>query len=174
MEPDSFDGQNRSHRSHYPRFRQIPHYYGDIVRILLLGAAILMLAGAPFYTIVLQEALPFLVPGAIVAVALAALTSPRSRFVMRLDAVVSGVGAVAFEYWALATYHGNFPIEFTLRQIIALICMFAFYYSLKTLRGMINGDVGSEAAFSDTELTDEELMRRDGFVTPEAIDEDTV
>ena len=174
MIKDSSGVTNRTHRSHYPSFRQIPHYYGDVVRMLLLGAAMLMLAGAPFYTVVLADVLPFLVIGAIVAVALAALTSPRSRLIMRLDAVASGVGALVFEYWALASYHGNFPIEFVLRQIVALIFMFAFYYSLKTLRAMISGAIdtnGSPSIYSSG--TDEELMAEDGFTsTPD--DEETL
>lgn len=129
------------------------------MRMLLLGVAVLMLAGAPFYTSVLGTVLPLLVVGSILLVALAALTSPSNPFVMRLNAVAAGVGAIVFEYWALASYQKTFPIEFALKQIIALLCMFAFYYSLKTLRAMINGLVPSQSG----PMSEAQIMEADGF-----------
>lgn len=130
---------------HYPRFEQIPHYYGDGVRMLFLAAAIMMLGGAPFYTDTLSLRLPYLIVGAVIAVALAAATSPWSPRAMRLNAIASGIGAVIFEYWALWYYQSSTPLEFVLRQAIALIFMFAFYFSLKTLRAMLTGTMGKEA-----------------------------
>ncbi|MEK7601791.1 MAG: hypothetical protein AAB480_04640 [Patescibacteria group bacterium] len=145
------------YRPHYPRFEQIPHYYGDAVRMLFLVAAVVMLGGAPFYADMLKQQLPFLIAGAAVMVMLAATTSPWSVMVMRLNAVVSGVGAVVFEYWALMNYQTGTPVEFALRQAIALMCMFAFYFALKTLRSMLMGTVGKEADL--TEFEDNETKR---------------
>lgn len=127
---------------YYPRWRDIPHYYGDIVRMLFLAAAILMLVGAPFYTDDLKTQLPFIVIGAIVLVALAALTSPRSPLVMRLNAGAAGAGVVIYEIWALWGYGISTAIDFALRQIPAVIFIFAFYFALKTLRAMLMGMVG--------------------------------
>src|SRR3990167_7666953 len=119
------------YRPHYPRFEQIPHYYGDVVRMLFLVAAVVMLGGAPFYADMLKQQLPFLIVGAAVMVMLAATTNPWSVMVMRLNAVVSGVGAVVFEYWALTNYQPGSPIEFALRQVIAPISGSAFSFPRK-------------------------------------------
>jgi hypothetical protein len=182
MHHDEQDGSVNRYRLHYPRFEQIPHYYGDVVRVLLLGTAVIMLGGAPFYADALTQQLPYLIVGAVIAVALAALTSPRSVFVMRLNAIASGVGAVVFEYWALWYYQSGSIIEFTLRQVIALLCMFAFYYGLKTLRSMLMGDLGRQAdpaEFEDetTEAEDEidsfdEPAPEDGLGHTPAVEDD--
>ena len=137
------------YRPHYPRFEQIPHYYGDVVRGLFLASVLIMLGGAPFYADMLIQQLPFLIVGAAVMVILAATTNPWSVMVMRLNAVISGVGAVVFEYWALTNYQTGSPVEFALRQAIALMCVFAFYFALKTLRSMLMGTVGKEADLSE-------------------------
>lgn len=139
------------YRPHYPRFEQIPHYYGDVVRMLFLAAAVVMLGGAPFYADMLKQQLPFLIVGGAVMVMLAATTSPWSVLVMRLNAVVSGVWGVVFEYWALMNYQTGTPLEFALRQVIALMCVFAFYFALKTLRSMLMGTVGKEADLTEFE-----------------------
>ena len=65
------------YRPHYPRFEQIPHYYGDVVRGLFLASVLIMLGGAPFYADMLKQQLPFLIVGAAVMVILAATTKPR-------------------------------------------------------------------------------------------------
>ena len=57
----------------------VPHYYGDIVRQLLISAAALVLLGAPFYAEDLRAELPFEIMGAIVFVALGALLNPHSK-----------------------------------------------------------------------------------------------
>lgn len=127
---------------YYPRWRDIPHYYGDVVRMLLLGTTVLMLVGAPFYADDLPSELPFIVAGAVAFVALAALTNPRNKMVMRLNAAVSGAGAVLFELWALGGYGTSEALAFVLREVPAVLLFFAFYFSLKTLRAMIMGMVG--------------------------------
>ena len=156
------------YRPHYPRFEQIPHYYGDVVRALLLCAAVVMLAGAPFYSNALDQQLPYLIVAGVVAVALAAVTSPWSTFVMRLNAVAAGAGAVVFEYWALWYYRSDTPLEFALRQAVALICMFAFYFALKTLRSMLTGSVGKEADLTEFEEDEvvEAKQEMDSFEEP--------
>lgn len=127
---------------YYPRWRDIPHYYGDAVRMLLLGTTVLVLVGAPFYADDLTSELPFIVAGAVVFVALAALTNPRNKMVMRLNAAAAGAGAVLFELWALGGYGTSDALAFVLRQLPAVLLFFAFYFSLKTLRAMIMGMVG--------------------------------
>jgi hypothetical protein len=131
--------------SHLPRLEQIPHYYGDIVRILFLGMTVIMLGGAPLYADALTQQIPFIVAGAVILVALAALTNPRGLLIIRLDAVFAGVIAVVYETWALWGYESGSSIEFVVREIPALMGMFAFYFALKTLRAMLLGNIGKSS-----------------------------
>lgn len=114
----------------------VPHYYGDIVRQLFIAAAAFLLVGAPFYASDLPAELAFDVLGALVLVCLAAFTSPQGRMILLADTVVAGVGMLIFEYWALANYQTTPIVAVILRQAIALIFLFAFYFAGKTLRGL--------------------------------------
>lgn len=120
----------------YSRLTSIPHYYGDVVRALLLGGAALMLIASPLYATSLRTEFPFEVLGAFFAVCFAALTNPRSLWVMVGDAVLAGIGALIFSAWGLIGYDTINPVAFVLRLAIAVICLFAFYYSVKTIRAM--------------------------------------
>ncbi len=135
------------------RWSQVSHYYGNVVRQLLVVAAVLLLIGAPFYSDNLATELPFIVIGAIILVCISALTSPAKRSFISADAVASGVGLVIFQFWALQNYQSSTSAQFLLRQIIALIFLFALYFSTKTLRSMILHQVG----FPQPEFTQNKL-----------------
>src|SRR3989344_5705708 len=120
----------------------IPHYYGDVSRQLLLGAAALMLIASPLYGNNLRIEFPFEVIGALFAVGLAALTNPRDRWASTGDAVLSGAGMVIYATWGIFEYNSINPIAFVLRLVIALIFLFAFYFSMKTVRSFVLGQIG--------------------------------
>lgn len=126
----------------YARLINIPHYYGDVVRILFLGGTALVLFASPLYSTVLRAEFPYEVIGALVAVTLAALTNPKSRSVLFLDAVFSMLAAVTFAMWGLTQYDEITSLAFTLRLSIAAVAFFAFYYSVKTVRAMSSGIIG--------------------------------
>jgi hypothetical protein len=131
-----------------PRYRAFPmqvrinHYYGDAARQLLFGAAGVMLFGAPFYASDFAIQMPFIVIAGFVYIALAALINPHKHLVMGAAAAAAGAGVVIYELWALWYYDAAAPVDFVLRQIIALLLMAAFYFSLKTFRSMIMGMIG--------------------------------
>ena len=121
---------------------RISHYYGDSVRQLLLAAAALMLIGMPFYTDDLSVELPFIIIAAVVLVIVAALTSPMKSAVISADVVVSGVGLVIFEIWAILGYGESTTVQFVLREALAVLFLFALYFSTKTLRSMLLNQIG--------------------------------
>lgn len=121
---------------------KVPHYYGDVVRQLFVAGAVVMLVGAPFYTEALRVQFPFILCGAIVFVALAALTNPHNKTVVIADAIAAGVAVFVYETWALFQYAESSWIEFILREVIALNFITAFYFSMKTLRAMLLGQIG--------------------------------
>lgn len=126
----------------YADWQSLPHYYGDIVRELFVGAVVLMLFAAPFYGDSLQTEIPFEIAAAIIVVGLAALTNPWKRYIIVADAVAAGVGVAVYEIWAVWEYQWISAIAFSLREIIAIIFMLAFYFSIKTLRAMVLHQIG--------------------------------
>ncbi|RJR14455.1 hypothetical protein C4585_00155 [Candidatus Parcubacteria bacterium] len=120
----------------------VPHYYGDVVRQLFVAGAVVMLVGAPLYTETLRFHFPFILLGAILFVALAALTNPHNKTVIIANAIAAGVAVFIYETWAFFDYTSSTWIEFGLREIIALNFIAAFYFSMKTLRAMLLGQIG--------------------------------
>src|SRR3989344_7371248 len=120
----------------------LPHYHGDAVRQLLASAAILMLVGAPFYASFLGVELPFLITGALALVAVAALVNPHKKSIFLVAAVASGVGLVIFETWALYGYYDSNWVQFILREVIAVVFLSGFYFSMKTVRAFILHKIG--------------------------------
>ncbi|MDO8575781.1 MAG: hypothetical protein Q7R90_00530 [bacterium] len=143
----------------------IPHYYGDSVRQLLLGAAALMLIFSPLYSDVLRVQFPFIIIGALLAAAFAALMNPRDKWVILGSAVVSGTGLVIYAMWGMYGYKSIDPVAFMLRVVVALIFLFAFYFSMKTLRAFMLHQIGKRETmdeFEDDEVkAGSELLERD-------------
>src|SRR3989344_2428276 len=124
------------------RIHDIEHYYGDYVRALFLGAAVLSAVAIPLF----GDLLPFgtfaQVGSALLLVLLAGLTNPHSRMLMIYDVVVSGIGVFLLESAAILLYTADTPELFAAREAAALALLFAFYFSVKTLRAMSLGKVG--------------------------------
>lgn len=136
------------------RWARISHYYGDTVRHLLVAAAALMLLAAPFYTDNLLAELPFILIGTVACIFVAALTNPWKQTIISIDAILSGVGLVIFETWALSNYQTDVAYKFILREALAFVFLFALYFSTKTLRGMLFHQIGRPDSLAD--FVDEE------------------
>ncbi len=123
---------------------RIPHYYGDVIRGILLLAGLILLIAIPFDSALLGLYLVAGVVGVLVLALLAGLTSPTSRLSILSDALVSGLAFMVFEYAAISAYFTTndfslFTPEdriFLLRQLLAILFLLAFYFSTKTLRYM--------------------------------------
>lgn len=112
------------------------HYYGDIVRQLLLAAAVIMLIGAPFYADDISQQAPELTIASIVLAIVSWVMTPQMRLAKFGSVLVSLVGGVIFELWALAAFFGSgtFTFQFLVRQVIAVVFFIALYLSIKTSR----------------------------------------
>ena len=116
------------------------HYYGDVVRVLLLAAGAIVLVFSPSHPDLMPLGTFPVVIIALLSVLLAGLTSPKQTWVMFANAAVSAVGVVFFEYIAILQYQSVQSIQdivFVLQQLIAVIFFFALYYASKTLRGRV-------------------------------------
>ncbi len=133
----------------YANWTPIAHYYGDIVRQLFLAGAALMLLASPVYADSLSLQFPFIVFGAFVAVALAALTNPHKPFFLVADCVLAGVAVLIYATWGLAAYEDVDLVSFVLRLAIAVVFLFAFYFALKTVRAFSLNMVGKWSSYGE-------------------------
>jgi len=124
------------------RIHDIEHYYGDYVRALFLGAAVLSAVAIPLFGDLLPFGTFVQVGSALLLVLLAGLTNPHSRVLMVYDVVVSGLGVFLLESAAISFYAADTAQLFAAREVAALALLFAFYFSIKTLRAMMLGKVG--------------------------------
>jgi len=114
------------------------HYYGDIVRFLFMLAAIIMLITLPF----LVDKLPTSVYVSIFIILaigiLAGITNPLQKWMSVLNGVISTAALFTFEYYAVSslTNSGIKNLYFITNQILAIVFLFALYYSIKTIRAM--------------------------------------
>ncbi len=127
----------------------IPHYYGDYVRVIFIMVGTFILVLAPFVSERAPQLLPAAIVGAVILVLLAGLTSPKKEWVLTLDAIVAGLGVVAFEFLALAAYNAEAWISFIMLQTIVISFLIAFYFSVKTVRAMLTGQIGKKPTFGE-------------------------
>ena len=120
----------------------IAHYYGDLVRRIFLGIAVVLLIAAPFLGDAAFTLLPFEIIGALVLIILSALTNPKNKTIMIANAGASVVGAIVFELTAFAAYRAELPGTMLGFQAFAVAFIFALYFSLKTIRAMELGQIG--------------------------------
>ncbi|MBU6323239.1 MAG: hypothetical protein KGI41_01175 [Patescibacteria group bacterium] len=126
---------DQPHGSH---FRSVPHYYGDIVRVLFVFAAILVfitesVAGdnllSAFSTIIVLLAL----------VLAAGVTNPRQRGIHWINLLLAVAGLLIFGGSALDRYRAGlgFSLKDILVTVIALIFLVSLYFATRTIRGLV-------------------------------------
>ena len=136
----------------------IPHYYGNVSRQLLLAGAALMLLAAPLYADNVRLEFPFEIIGAIIAAGCAALTSPHSKLTLFADAIVAGVGTIVYSVWGIFEYDSITSTAFVLRLAVALVFLFGFYFSMKTVRAFALHQIGKRPTVDEF---DESKQRED-------------
>lgn len=136
-------------------FPRVPHYYGDLARQLMLLGVALMLVGEPFYADDPAGQFPAIIGGGLLIAAFAALTSPLRRSIVFLDVLLSAAAVVFFGGWAFQGYDTIDSVMFVLRDAIALVFLFAFYFSLKTLRAFLLHQVGKPDSLAEFRRTQE-------------------
>ncbi len=124
------------------RLHSVPHYYGDNVRMLLLLSAIVSVVAIPLVGNLLPFGIMPQVGVALLLVLLAGLTNPHGRIVMLCNAIVSGVGLLMLESVVISLYPNVTAGLFIVSEAVCLMLLFAFYYSVKTLRAFSLGKLG--------------------------------
>lgn len=126
--------------------KSLRHYYGDIVRYLFLAAAVLMIITLPLFQDYIAVPLIISIIGIAVLGLAAGLTNPRQKLSAMINLIIALGGFLIFGYVAVDSF-GTTGVDdkFLLTNIIlALIFIFALYFSMKTLRAEIVEDVIEE------------------------------
>lgn len=122
--------------------RDIPHYYGDYVRSLFIAMAVLSFVVVPLW----GDLLPFgIIPqigASVLLVLLAGFTSARNFYLMLVNATVAGVSVVLLETFAIIRHPFDGVQLFVAREFGVLLMLTALYFSVKTLRSMMDGKIG--------------------------------
>lgn len=114
---------------------EIEHYYGDIVRYLFLAAGVVMLITLPLFQANIN--LPIII--SIIAITIlgiaAGLTNPKQLTSRLTNFIISVIGFIVFGYSAVNSFGVVNGDKFLLTNILlAIIFLFALYFSMKTLR----------------------------------------
>lgn len=118
----------------------MPHYYGDIVRKLFLLNSVITFVTVPLFGHMLTYSLLIPIIAAVVFGLLAALISPAQKIVIIISMLVAAVAATSSIFLASnPTVYEHTDVHQTILRLIYLFlgiqCFFAFYYSVKTIRG---------------------------------------
>lgn len=118
-----------------------PHYYGDIVRTLMIIGGVVMMGTLPFFADLVPGPLFFSVFAMLVLAVFGGLMNPRQRWIVLFDAIISGAAFLIFEYYAIAAFQmrGFSDTFFIVNQILALVFFVSVYFGTKTVRAMYLG-----------------------------------
>ena len=118
--------------------KKFPHYYGDVGRLFFLLAGIIILLGLPILSQTLSIPAYIAIVSVLAVVFVAGITNPAQKWVSVLDAMVSVVGFIFFEYYAVKVYsEGSIYYIYLINQLIAIVFILAFYFAVKTVRGFL-------------------------------------
>lgn len=115
-----------------------PHYYGNVVRSCFLAIGLVLIVTILVDWQLVRLYLLVGVVGVLSLVVLAGLTNPRSPKLIFVEAIVSGIGFVFFEYVAIAAFQATNSFTepvFFLRQLLSILFLISLYYSVKSVRG---------------------------------------
>lgn len=120
----------------------IAHYHGDMVRGLLVVAAVLVVV-LPLIGATLGTGL--LIAIALALVVCAGLVNPRSRGILVGAALLSAFSAALFSIEAARAYEEGALLPAAVQTGIALCSLFALYFSVKSARAMAMHMLGKRA-----------------------------
>lgn len=114
----------------------IPHYYGNIVRVIFIVTAAYLLLGLPAMTALFGVPVIVSIIGVVILGAAAGITNPAKKFSLQLNVFVSLLFLVAFAYLAWFGYDNGFGTDVQIaNQLAAVALLVASYFSIKSLRG---------------------------------------
>ena len=116
-----------------------PHYYGDVVRVLFLIAALIMLLGLPVFVDFLNLPVLYSIFAIVILGLSAGLTNPKQLWIAVVNVVISIYGFIEFDVHSVnASRTGVGGMKFFISNLVlSFIFLMAIYFSVKTLRGRL-------------------------------------
>jgi hypothetical protein len=127
--------------SQLPAWPSVPHYYGDVVRIIFVFTAVAVGILAPMSGSV-GFGLVIAMPIVLTLIVLAGFTNPHSKTVMILDTAAAAVCLMIAETFAIAAFQSQEMLVFLVFETIACAQLVALYFSAKTVRAALMGKIG--------------------------------
>lgn len=115
----------------------LPHYYGNVVRMLFMFAAIIMLTTLPIFNQHLGLPTIFSIISILILGLTAGLTNPLLFWDAWVNVFISCIGFIAVTAYAVKAYGQDLPIFLLTNVILSFIFMLAVYLSVKTLRTFV-------------------------------------
>lgn len=117
------------------------HYYGDVVRKLLLAAEVVFLTTLPWLYNKWPFSFYFAIIIAFAVVVFAGVTNPKLRIISLFDFAIASVGFLFFgiEGIYVVSTLGAANLLFFVSETLMLIFLFEVYFTVKTIRGMLLG-----------------------------------
>ena len=121
-----------------PGERSPRHYHGGVVRRLFLVAGVIMIVTLPLVSE--RISIPLFTASLFTVLVIgvgAGFLSPRQRWVIIADLLISALAFIVFAFAALDAYFAASAASFFfwVNQTLALVFFFALYFASKTLRG---------------------------------------
>lgn len=159
---------------------KIGHYYGDTVRKIFLICGLVILITLPFLKSNISSPTFYSIIIVLILAFLAGMTNPKLKAVMIGDVIVSLISFCIFAYEAITKFTNLIDLLFITNLTLAVLFLFAFYWSVKSIRSLIvlNQPISGEDIFSTeqdekmpevsedslerpkSEISDEERRRR--------------
>ena len=115
------------------------HYHGDALRGLFVVAALLMLLGHTLggaWTLATGDTIIF----AVLLMVAAGITNPAQLWINWANVALAVVGALTFGIASLDHYRAGgalLDLSYLVIEALAIIFLFAVYFSVKTVRGLL-------------------------------------
>ena len=135
----TYDGNGVSERAKFaPHRRKMLHYHGDEVRVIFIVSAIVLIVaqstGAQLWVSTFGAVL-----SAIILVIAAGITNPDQAWINWFNAFLAIMGILIFGTSAVEHYRAGmslFEPSFTYTEALALLSLFALYFTTRTIRGL--------------------------------------
>ena len=114
----------------------IPHYHGDIVRILFMIAAIIMLVSLPLFKADIALPPVYSIVAILILGLTAGLTNPKLIWHAGINLVVAVTAFLVFATYMVNTYGTGVRAFFFTNMVLSFIFVLAVYFSVKTVRGL--------------------------------------
>ncbi len=109
-------------------------YYGNIVRKLFILCGLVILITLPFLKSLITGPIFYSLLIVIVLALSAGITSARYKKTILVDVIISALGFSFFAYQGIKNFSGFVNLFFITNLVLAIIFLFAFYWSIKTAR----------------------------------------